>query len=360
MPVKLFFTLFFAFTFLILSASKDSTHTKPIKVVALPVVFYQPETKWGFGVAGLLRFKQKSEPDSSRHSNVTFAFTDTQLNQIVFSAPYQLWFKRETYNIYGELGYQKENYLFFGTGNNVPSYFHERYYVKVPRFQINALKKFYPHFYAGLKYAIDYNTFTQFNDTGLLIKGTIPGSKGGYISGGGAVIKYDNRDNQFYATKGYYVEFVFLSNSPVLGSNYRFDKYSLNMSTYVALPYKQVLAFNAYALANAGNVPFYQMATLGGDTRMRGLYNGRYRDKDCWILQTEYRLFLFWRIGVSLFAGIGNVAAEINQFNLKYTRVAYGGGIRALIDKKQHLNIRFDAGLSNGNVNYYFTIGEAF
>jgi hypothetical protein len=360
MYIKLISLVFFAFIFLTLNANKDSTHVKTVKVVALPVVFYQPETRWGFGAAGLFRFKPKSEPDSLRHSNITFAFTDTQLNQIVFSAPYQLWFRRETYNIYGEFGFQSENYLFFGTGNNVPAYFHERYYVKVPRFQINVLKKFYSHFYAGLKYAIDYNTFTQFNDTSLLVKGTIPGNKGGFISGGGAVIKYDNRDNQFYATKGYYAEFVLFSNSQFMGSNYRFDKYSLNISTYLALPFKQVIAFNAYALANAGNVPFYQMATLGGDIRMRGLYNGRYRDKDCWILQTEYRAFLFWRIGAALFAGIGNVASEINKFNLKYTHLAYGGGIRAMIDKKQHLNMRFDAGASNGKINYYFTIGEAF
>src|ERR1700756_907523 len=234
MQIKLLFTLCFISIGLSLQAVRDTTHVKHYKIVALPVVFYQPETKWGFGAAGLFSFRQKNEPDSMRHSNITFAFTDTQLNQVVFSMPYQLWFNREKYNVYGELGYQSENYLFFGTGNNIPGYFQERYYIKVPRFQVNVLKKIRPHMYAGLKYSFDHSTFSQFSDTGLLVKGTIPGNKGGYVSGGGAVFKYDNRNSQFYATKGYYVELVVLTNSPVMGSSYRFDKYSVNMSTYVA------------------------------------------------------------------------------------------------------------------------------
>jgi outer membrane protein assembly factor BamA len=132
------------------------------------------------------------------------------------------------------------------------------------------------------------------------------------------------------------------------------------MSTYVALPRKQVLAFNAYGVISSGTVPFYQMALLGGETKMRGLYQGRFRDKDCVILQAEYRAHLFWRVGAVAFASIGDVASQLNQFNYKYTRLAVGGGVRALVDKKQHLNLRFDAGYSNDRFNYYLTLGEAF
>jgi outer membrane protein assembly factor BamA len=364
MRVKIFFTLFF--TVLLLTAkgsTGDTIHFKKmqnVKLLAIPVVYYAPETKLGAGAAGVLRFKQKTEPDSMRHSNIMFALSITELRQIVLGAPFQLWFKREEYNVYGDASYQSVNYLFFGVGNHIPQYFRERYYATYPRLRVTALKRIYPHLYAGIKYSFDYTTITQLSDTGMLIKGKIAGSNGGISSGVGGTIKYDNRDNQFYATKGYYVEFFALTNSAVTGSNYRFDKYSLDMSTYVALPRKQVLAFNAYGIISTGDVPFYQMAVLGGDSKMRGLYQGRYRDKDAWILQAEYRVHLFWRVGVATFAGLGEIAPDLNQFYLKYAHFTYGAGIRGLIDEKQHLNVRFDVGVNNAHLNYYFTIGEAF
>ena len=364
MQVKLYFTILFSVLFLSSRATGGDSilikKIKNIKLLVIPVVYYAPESKWGGGAAGVLRFKQKTEPDSMRHSNIMFAFSVTQLGQIVLGTPFQLWFNKEKYNVYGEATYQKVNYLFFGVGNQVPQYFRERYFATYPRIRLAALKRVYPHLYAGFRYFFDYTTITQLSDTGKLIKGTISGNKGGIVSGVGGTIKYDNRDNQFYATKGYYLEVFALTNSIATGSNYRFDKYSLDASTYFALPKKQVLAFNAYAVVNTGNVPFYQMAVLGGDSKMRGLYQGRYRDKNGWILQTEYRAQLFWRLGAVAFAAIGDVAPQIDQFNLKYTHFTYGAGIRGLIDKKQHLNLRFDAGVNNKHLNYYFTIGEAF
>ena len=360
MRAKLFFILFSIGLFSLAQTNGDTTDHKRIKLVVIPVIYYQPETKWGGGVAGLLRFKQKSEPDSMRHSNVMFVFSGTQLGQILSGIPFQMWFNREKYNVYGEADFQSINYLFFGIGNHIPSYFRERYFANNPRFKINALRRIYPHLYAGPKYMYDYTNILQLADNGQLIKETIAGSKGGAVSGVGATVKYDNRDNQFFATKGYYAEFFAITNGKIIGSDYRFDKYSLDVSTYVALPYKQVLAFNAYGVVSSGNVPFYQMPVLGGETKMRGLYQGRYRDKDCWVLQAEYRAHLFWRVGAVAFAGIGNVASQLNQFNYKYTRLAVGSGVRALVDKKQHLNLRFDAGYSNNHFNYYFTLGEAF
>lgn len=355
-----FLLALFIFGFLKFEANGDSVRVKHHKLIAIPIIFHLPETNWGIGVAGFLRFKQKSEPDSMRYSNVTFAFSVTQLNQIVFSVPFQLWFNRETYNIYGEFGFQHENYLYFGIGNKVPSNFQERYYIHVPRLRINFLKKIYNHLYAGIVYSIDRTDILNLSANGMLINGTVPGSKGGLLSGVGVILKYDSRNSQFYPTKGHFLEFSAIVNNKFTGSDYAFNKYALNMSTYIALPFKQVLALNANAVVNQNNVPFYQMATLGGDAKMRGIYNGRYRDNNSLILQAEYRLALFWKIGAVAFIGVGNVAKHLNQFELENSRLAYGAGLRWVVDKKQQLNVRFDAGFSEGAIKYYFTFAEAF
>jgi outer membrane protein assembly factor BamA len=338
----------------------DTARVAKLKLMGLPVLYYDPESQWGGGAAGVLRFKTRHEPDSMRYSNIMFATAVTQLGQVLLSAPFQFWLDKEKYNIYGEAAYLKYNFLYYGIGNNVAPNYSERYYIDFPRFRLAALKRIYPHLYAGVRYTFDNSTLLKLDTAGQLIKGDIAGSKGGVVSGAGLTVKFDNRDNQFYATKGYYVECFALTNGAITGSNYTFSKYSIDASAYIALPFKQVLAFNAFGAASTGDVPFYHMTVLGGSNKMRGYYTGRYRDKDGWVLQAEYRVHLFWRLGAVAFAGIGGVAPQVDQFNGKYTRVAWGAGFRAIIDKKQHLNIRLDAGMGGNTLNYYFTIGEAF
>ena len=51
-----------------------------------------------------------------------------------------------------------------------------------------------------------------------------------------------------------------------------------------------MLALQAYAFINNGDVPLRSLASLGGANSMRGYYDGRYRDKDQIVFQAEYRV----------------------------------------------------------------------
>lgn len=345
-----------------LGLASDTTHLpeKNIRIFGLPSVFYSPETKWGFGVAGIVRFKTKNEPDSMRRSTILFGASVTELGQTGIDFPFQLWLKKEKYNIYGDIGYQKFNYLFYGVGNHAPVNFYEKYYIEYPKLRLTVLKRVFPHLYGGIRYVFDKSDLYRFSPSGELVKGSVAGSPGGVVSGAGGTIKFDNRDNQFYPRRGFYAEVYGLTDSKITGSDYTFNKFSIDLATYAKLGRKHVLAFNAWGVLSTGNVPFYHMALLGGSNKLRGFYQGRYRDRDAWALQAEYRIEVFWRIGLTAFAGLGQVASYLNEFNAAYTRFAYGAGLRGLFDKKQHINARFDIGVGNGQLNYYFTIGEAF
>ena len=87
---------------------------------------------------------------------------------------------------------------------------------------------------------------------------------------------------------------------------------------------------------------------------------GKYTDKSLWAIQSEYRLPLFWKIGASAFVGIGQVAPEISLFNTNDIKMAFGYGLRYLLDKAQHLNVRLDIAHSIEGTFVYFTIQEAF
>jgi len=94
---------------------------------------------------------------------------------------------------------------------------------------------------------------------------------------------------------------------------------------------------------------------------MRGYYLGRYRDKNMITLQAEYRWVpVFWRVGLAAFAGIGDVAATLGDFDLGRFKYTYGLGLRFVIDPKQRLHLRVDFGFGKETSGVYFTAAEAF
>lgn len=94
---------------------------------------------------------------------------------------------------------------------------------------------------------------------------------------------------------------------------------------------------------------------------MRGYYEGRYKDKQEFVIQTEYRMPIYKRIGAVIFGGVGNVNDKVSDFSLNKLKYSYGAGLRFAINKSEKLNIRIDYGIAGGiNKGFYLQIGEAF
>jgi outer membrane protein assembly factor BamA len=109
-----------------------------------------------------------------------------------------------------------------------------------------------------------------------------------------------------------------------------------------------------------GSPPFYELAALGGPYQMRGYYEGRYRDKAYATAQMEYRMFIFRRIGLVAFGGLGDVSDSFPDFELEDFKYSYGFGIRFTIDVIEKLNVRMDIGLGKNTKGVYFAVEEAF
>jgi len=338
---------------------KDSIPKKRRSFFALPVIFYTPETRFGFGASGFTFFNFKSDTLFAPKSTVSLGFAFTQNKQMLFTMPYNLFIKNRSYQLYGELGYNKYFYNFYGVGNDQPKNYVERYGVEFPRLRITALKKIIPHFYAGLRYAYDKFSLFKLDTTAQLVKGTIPGSKGGVVSGLGLVFIYDSRDFVYYPSKGIWTELVIYHDDPATGSSFNYTRIAFDFCKYFS--YKEnILALNAYSIYSDSDVPFFQMGALGGQKKMRGFYEGRYRDNNALVFQAEYRRHLFWVLGFTVFGDIGQVAHRYSQFNSTDWKYTYGAGLRLMTDKKQKLNLRIDFAIGNNKMLPYFTVGEAF
>lgn len=81
----------------------------------------------------------------------------------------------------------------------------------------------------------------------------------------------------------------------------------LAVAAALALPHRIQAQENSSAATRAwtsvaiGDPPFQELPRIGGDKLMRGYYEGRWRDYCATALQSELRIPLVWRLGVTLF-----------------------------------------------------------
>lgn len=339
-------------------AQSDSTARN--RWFGYPVAFYSPETKLGFGVAGSYSFRFKNEATRSFPSQLTFGAAYTTNKQVLFYAPFRIYAFNQRFLSYGELGYYRFTYNFYGIGNSIPANYSEKYLTHFTRLRLNLLYQFSSHIYIGPRVWFEDQTIRKFEPGRLIDTALIAGSKGSRTPGFGITANIDFRNNLFYPTKGWFAEFAVQTFQKSLGSSLNWTRYLSDVSIYLPLASNSVLAVNGIVDFNFGNPPFNLMAALGGTKRMRGYYEGRFRDKNAVMLQTEFRSLLKGRFGYTIFASLGTVAPTITEFSSRYIRPTAGAGLRFRIDRKEKLNLRLDLAVGKNSRAIYFTVGEAF
>lgn len=361
-------------TALLAVAPPDSV-PKAFSLLPLPLVYYTPETRLAYGVAATATFRFRRDMnalqvDSSgattrsiRPSQLTLGVAYTQNKQILFYLPFQVFYDRDRYHLNGEAGYYRYNYYFYGLGQQeVPR---ELYGVNFPRVRINAFRRINPDrgrgkLYGGIRYQYEDYQVNSVEPGGLLASGTVPGGTGSRLSGAGLGLFYDSRDVIFFPTKGVVADIAYLNQHQALGGTVRFDRYTADVSSYHALSRRAILAVNYFVSFTTGTAPFNALSLLGGTKRMRGYYEGRYRDQNAALIQSEVRFDLYKRLGGVVFGAAGILGDDRTVLRVDAPKLAYGAGLRFTMNRRDHLNIRLDYGMGRQSSGFYLTIGEAF
>ena len=76
--------------------------------------------------------------------------------------------------------------------------------------------------------------------------------------------------------------------------------------------------------------------------------------------QAEYRRELFWPLGAVAFAGAGAVAHTWSDFGNSDAQPGGGLGLRFVLAKRNHINLRADYAWGNGSRATYISLGESF
>jgi outer membrane protein assembly factor BamA len=339
--------------------NSDSTNSN-LTVALLPLIYYTPETSWVFG-AGIVANFNLGQSNQTYESQVAAGLAYSLFDQALSYSSWRIFTAENKDLFLGEIGWYRYVYFFYGIGNQVEESDQEVYDARYPRLRFSYARQLDPNFYLGLRYSFDNFKITKLAEGGLLEKGNFIGTDGGVISGLGPLFIYDSRDNQLYPTRGNYLESSFQQFGNYLGGNFMYSNLLLDARKLFPIKKDQVLATNLFAQFNSVGTPFFALGQLGGNKILRGLFEGKYRDRNVVALQGEYRWMFLPRWGAVAFASVGNIFSSENPFEFDQTKLAYGVGGRFKLSKKKKLNLRLDIARSPGeNFQFYFTFGEAF
>lgn len=228
---------------------------------------------------------------------------------------------------------------------------------KRQQFQMKAafMFKITPQFYIGPSAGFDFVAGHDIDPTMINHEDEITRS----WSIGGVVV-YDSRDNLTSAYKGIYAKLEQRFTTAFHGKKNSFFNTTVTFDMYHQLWRNSVLAFDAHGEFNYGNhTPWTMLAKMGGSYRMRGYYEGRYRDNNMIEIQLELRQRIWRRIGATAWVGAGNVFKDSGNFRWQNTLPNYGLGLRW--EFKNRVNVRLDYGFGkNGQGAFLFQINEAF
>jgi len=333
---------------------------KNFRIIPVPVVFYTPETQFGFGAGVQTFIYSKSNIYNSRESNILLTAMYTTNNQFMLDITPQIFFNKGDLFLDGLFRYRLFPNKFWGIGNDTPDTNEEVYNMETIIVEAAILKRLPTDLNFGFEYKFDKYTMLEVEEGGLLDSGAIPGSDGATISSLFFLFNLDDRDNIFSSRTGNFMQLRAGFSSKVLGASHSFNKYVIDLRKYFSLNSKTVIAAQIFFEGTFGDVPFQSMAWLGGGDRTRGYYRGRFIDHNMYALQGEYRNRFHPRWEVTAFLSIGEVAGKpLDYFNsIKYSA---GGGIRFQLLKNNPTLIRLDVGIGrDGNNGVYFGVNEAF
>lgn len=316
-------------------------------VIALPAIGYSPED--GFILGGAVLFYSTPEPDAPTESiggNVIYGtagtfvgslFTDHRIGERNLILETRLGLTRAYRDFYG-IGMspgEAQNYLSLDIDA-----------------QGSLLFPLNEEISLGPAYSARF--------INLLDPQMLGGSTGTFATGPGMIVRYDGRDSNVYTREGVYAELRGSGFPSFLGSSDPHYRGEADFRGFVPLGESSALGAQAVALVSAGEVPFQLLPTFGGSDLVRGILEGKFRDRVALAAQSEFRFPILGRFSGVAFIGAGRVGENIPDAVIGLPVAAGGAGLRFAVDPEQNLNLRVDIAYDGESPAFYINFMEAF
>lgn len=317
----------------------------------IPTAYYTPEKGLGIGAlyVGLYNL---SDTELSQPSSISLNSYYSENSSYGVSLKNKNFFESDNNRVFINANVANDASYFYGLSGqtqNVTNYNSEQFSADTVW-----LRKIASDIYIGFGAKGTYINPTDIeqgttNNTNVLVKDS---SIGGSIK-----MDYDSRDNVDNAFKGVNLGFQF-NQMYSHSQSETYEQYQVYYSQYHQFQeLVGTLAWQVKGEFNSDDTPFVQLANLGGDDKLRGYIEGKHVNNQMVFSQMEYRIPIYWRIGMVFWTGAGSVADDISGL-FDDTLVSYGTGFRFNI--KDRVNLRADIGFGDDGAEFYLNINEVF
>ena len=210
------------------------------------------------------------------------------------------------------------------------------------------------HWFGGLQYLYIDSTTTI--ETSNLLPGLPNISSTLKTAGLGPLITFDTRDNNYYPTRGQWIEAKWLNYDEGWGGDNAYSKTTLFANYYQPAVDSLTVAYRMRLQSSAGDVPYFDLPTL----QMGGFSRGRYRDDTTLSLHAEGRYKFKPRWGVIGFYETGWYNNSVSEIFDGRRIKSFGAGVRWQVTKEQPMHLGIDAAFSTDDQAIYVQVGERF
>jgi outer membrane protein assembly factor BamA len=343
--------------------SKKSNKTKKKhrgEFAVAPIPMVNPSIGNGGGLAVIYAVRLDGGPESQPSSLGAAGFV-TSTGSWSAGLGGQIHLRDDKYRITVAFGGGKFNYNYFGTGSNsggksIPLSQTSKAFLLEPKIRV------YRDWYLGPRYHIIASA-AGLNSTSLdpgKLPVPLPSTVDLRTAALGIRLQRDSSDSSFYPTKGSLFDALADFYAPQLGGKRTYQNLTLAYNKYLPMGKRNVLAIHASSCMVTDGAPFYDVCELGATKDIRGYQIGQFRDDRMLVGQMEFRRELFWRIGATAFAGAGAIAHTWDDFGNSQPEPGGGLGLRFILAKRNHINLRFDYAWGDSSHAAYVSLGEAF
>ena len=334
-----------------------------IEIAGYPSAGYSNETGIYGGATTYLRHRP-THFDLSAPKNIFYLSSSySEKKQFILHFQPTVYFRNGLYKSDTVMKFKKWPSNFYGIGMNTDRENFENYLLHEISIKTALVRRLSDLWDIALCYEYLNYDISKMEEAGLLIYGSIPGSKNSRTSGIGFMLNYDNRNIESFPTSGNLLSLQINHFSKYILSDHKFTEYIIDIRKYLQIHRDHTIALQTFFSTIQEDVPFYQMNYL--DDNMRAVTSNLFIDKNAFVIRVEDRIF-WWhhgfkqRFGMVLFSEIGEVASEIDKFGITDLQFNYGFGFRYSFFLEDRLNVRIDIGFGEVKANLSIGSGEMF
>ncbi|HGY9576789.1 TPA: BamA/TamA family outer membrane protein [Vibrio harveyi] len=339
-----------------LGSSETVDESKLIDWGVLPGPFVNPEQGFGIGVAAVGLYTPYDWQKGDPYSTVTVTSYGSTSGSYGLGLNNRTYLKNDKVRLLGEAWISHTPGYYWGIGSQAAENENNKVQYEGQRLQLSPkiAVEVAPNTYAKLGW--QWQSFSKVDgvDGDILPSEVADATSSGVLVG----MEYDTRDFEPNPMRGRFLDIEWIANRDSLGSDEDYDNLVANYRVYQQWSDTTIIAMEVYSQSIFGDAPWFDYAQLGDDQRMRGYYQGQYRDKHQLSTQVEIRHTIAGRHGVVGWLGAGNIAPTYHDLFKSGWLPTVGVGYRFAF--KARINVRVDLGVGKDSTGFYFQINEAF